>query len=79
MSLSQSLIPFDPLFPDEAEAALCVFKSLKIVDLPGRPTFGQCAGPWVFNFIKAIFGAYVRENAALLREFGKKAGAPPRC
>lgn len=66
----RSLIPFDPLFPDEAEAALAVFKSLRVVDLPGRPTFGECAEEWVFEFVRAIFGAYDRENAVqLITEF----------
>jgi phage terminase large subunit-like protein len=54
----RSLIPFDPLFPDEAEAALAVFKSLKIVDVPGHPTFGEACEQWVFDFVAAIFGAY---------------------
>nr|GFA33334.1 hypothetical protein [Tanacetum cinerariifolium] len=38
----QSLIPFPPLFRNEAEEALDLFKSLKVVDVPGQPTFGEC-------------------------------------
>lgn len=54
----RSLIPLDPLFPDEAEAALAVFRSLRIVDVPGMPTFGEACEPFVFDFVAAIFGAY---------------------
>lgn len=66
----ESLIPFDPLFPEEADAALDVFKSLKIVDAPGSPTFGEACEGWVFDFVKAIFGAYDHESAKRnIREF----------
>lgn len=53
----KSLIPFPPLFADEAEYALGVFKALRVPDLPGKPTFGECCAPWVFDFVAAIFGA----------------------
>src|SRR6478735_3744181 len=53
----QSLIPFAPLYPTEADAALAVFKSLRICDLPGKPTFGEVSEQWVFDFVAAIFGA----------------------
>ena len=43
----RSLIPFDPLYPDEALAALAVFKSLRIVDVPGQPTFGEACDAWL--------------------------------
>jgi len=66
----QSLVPCDPLFPDQAEAALSVFKSLRIVDVPGMPTFGQACEPWVFDFVSAIFGAYDADaGKQLIREF----------
>ncbi|SDC30621.1 Phage terminase-like protein, large subunit, contains N-terminal HTH domain [Sphingomonas sp. YR710] len=66
----RSLVPCDPLFPNEAEAALAVFKSLRIVDLPGMPTFGEACDEWVFEFVAVIFGAYDSEAARrLITEF----------
>lgn len=58
IAAGESLIPFAPLFPDEAAAALGVFDTLTIVDMPGRPTMGETARPWVRDFVAAIFGAY---------------------
>lgn len=65
----RSLIPA-PLFADEAAEALAVFKSLRIVDAPGQPTFGEACECWVFDFVAAIFGAYdANEGRRLIREF----------
>lgn len=65
----ESIIP-DPIFPAEAERALAIFKELRVVDLPGKPTFGECCDPEVFRFVGAIFGAYDAETGnQLIREF----------
>lgn len=66
----ETLIPFPPLYPAEASAALEVFKSLRIVDAAGSPTFGEACEQWVFDFVAAIFGAYDPESGKrLIREF----------
>lgn len=53
----ESIIP-PPIFPEEAERALSVFKQLKIVDAPGSPTFGEACAQWVFDLVASVFGAY---------------------
>lgn len=65
----RSIIP-PPIFASEAGRALAIFKELRVVDLPGRPTFGECADEWVFDFVSAVFGAYDSETGQqLIREF----------
>jgi phage terminase large subunit-like protein len=64
----RSIIPA-PIFHDQAQEALRVFKQLRIVDAPGSPTFGEACEQWVFDFVAAIFGAYDAENGRrLIRE-----------
>lgn len=66
----ESIIP-PPIYPEEAERALAIFKELRVVDLAGQPTFGECSEQWVFNFVAAIFGAYDAETGEqLIREYG---------
>jgi phage terminase large subunit-like protein len=65
-----SIIP-TPIFADQAEYALGIFKELRVSDLPGKPTFGECSEQWVFDFVKAIFGGYEAETGKqLIREYG---------
>ena len=54
----QSLIPCDPLFPEEAAGALRAFRALQIVDAIDQPTFGEAGDQWVLEFVAVIFGAY---------------------
>lgn len=58
----ESLIPFEPLFPDSAAAALSVLHLLKIVDAPGSPTIGESCEQWTDDLAGAIFGAYNEET-----------------
>jgi phage terminase large subunit-like protein len=66
----ESLIPFPPLFPQEAEARLAVFRELVVADVAGTPTMGQICRPWILDFVGAIFGAYDAEaGRRLITEF----------
>lgn len=69
LKAGKSIIP-PPIFKDTAEQALVIFKQLRVVDLPGKPTFGECSEQWVFDFVAAIFGAYDADTGKqLIREF----------
>lgn len=61
----QSIIP-PPIFQEQAEQALAIFKALKIVDAPGSPTFGESCAEWVFDLVKSIFGAYDQDSGRRL-------------
>jgi phage terminase large subunit-like protein len=61
----ESIIPA-PIFPEQAEHALAIFKELKIVDAPGSPTFGESCAEWVFDLVRCIFGAYDAESGRRL-------------
>ncbi|WP_250467640.1 terminase large subunit [Caballeronia sp. GAFFF2] len=65
LKTGRSIIP-PPIFPEQAEQALAVFKELKIVDAPGSPTFGESCAPWVFDLVASIFGAYDAESGRRL-------------
>jgi phage terminase large subunit-like protein len=64
-----SIIP-PPIFPDQAEEALAIFKSLRIVDAPGSPTMGEACAEWVFDIVRSIFGSYdAKSGRRLIREW----------
>jgi phage terminase large subunit-like protein len=66
----ESLIPFAPLFDEEAKAALDVFSQLKVVDAPGSPTMGEACRPWIIDFVSHVFGAYEPDTGRrLITEF----------
>ena len=64
-----SIIP-PPIFPDQAEEAMEIFDSLRIVDAPGSPTMEEACAPWVFDIVRSIFGAYdAVSGRRLIREW----------
>jgi phage terminase large subunit-like protein len=75
----ESLIPFDPLFPAQAEAALKVFRELCVVDVPGvdrgngiiaPPNMGEISRKWLVDFVAAVFGSYDADSGRrLISEF----------
>lgn len=66
----RSLIPDLPLFEKVADKALAVFKRLRIPDMIGKPTFGETAEPWVFDFVRAVFGSFNPETKVrMIKEF----------
>lgn len=66
----ESLIPFPPLFPDEAAASLSVFSALRMVDVLGSPLLGEIARPWVADFVSCLFGSYDSDTGRrLIQEY----------
>lgn len=68
--VGESLVPCAPLFADEAEAGLDVFRSLRIKDVAGQPRAGEVCRPWLTDFVGAVFGAYDPDaERQMIREF----------
>ncbi|MGD5515305.1 hypothetical protein QUS72_22555, partial [Xanthomonas citri pv. citri] len=68
----QSLVTFDALFPAEAEAALSIFRDLRIIDVPGRPTIEECCLPWVYDLPRALFGSFDAEGISGADNLGRR-------
>lgn len=65
-----SLIPGLPLDAHRADRALRIFKQLRVPDIKGRPTHGEICEQWVFDVVRAVFGAFDAEmNARMIREY----------
>jgi phage terminase large subunit-like protein len=66
----ESLIPFLPMFPDQAEEGLRIFGELRAVDVAdGSLTLGQISRRWILDLVAAIFGSYDPETGRrLIRE-----------
>lgn len=66
----ESLVPCAPLFPEQVEKWLPIFRGLRIIDAPGSPMMGEACRPWFFDFVSAIIGAYDAESGRrLISEF----------
>ncbi len=58
----QSLIAFEPLFPENAVEALEIFDSLRMVDAAGSPYMSEVSRQWLRDFVAHIFGSYETET-----------------
>ena len=66
----RSLVPDLPLFRDEADAAVRVFKRLRVPDVAGTPMLGDICGPWIIPIVEAVFGSYDLEaGGRMIQEF----------
>ncbi len=65
-----SIIPQLPVDERRADRALRLFKCLVVPDIEGTPTYGDVCAVWVFDFVRAIFGAFdPATKARVIREF----------
>lgn len=62
----KGLVPCPPLFPEEAAAGLQVMDALRVVDMPGGPTFGEVSRPWIRDWAASVFGAYDADSGERL-------------
>lgn len=66
----KSIIPTLPLDQARADRALRLFKQLVVPDIPGTPTYGEVCDDFVFELVRAVFGAFEPDTAArIIREY----------
>ena len=64
-----SLIPELPLNEERADRALRIFKNMKVPDIEGNPTYGEICEGFVFEFVRAVFGAFDEDGRRRIIEF----------
>lgn len=57
LAAGTSLVPDLPLDRALADQAATLFDRLSLPDVPGQPTFGEAAGDWFRDIVRAIFGS----------------------
>jgi phage terminase large subunit-like protein len=66
----RSIIPDLPLDEARADRALRLFKQLRVPDIPGTPSYGEVCDQFVFDLVRAIFGAFDPDTARrIIREY----------
>lgn len=66
----ETLITSPVLFPAEAAAALEMFDSLRLVDVPGAPTLARAAPRWARDLAGVLFGSLDPETGRrLIRDY----------
>jgi phage terminase large subunit-like protein len=66
----RSIIPDLPLDESRADRALRLFKQMRMPDIPGTPTYGEACAPFIFDLVRAIFGAFDSQtNRRMIREY----------
>lgn len=66
----QPLVPDLPLFREEADRALRIFKRLRLPDVIGTPTMAEACGEWFYPIVSALFGSYDPvSNRRMIQEF----------
>jgi phage terminase large subunit-like protein len=66
----RSIIPALPLDDSRADRALRLFKQMRVHDIPGTPTYGEVCADFIFDLVRAIFGAFDEEtNKRMIREY----------
>ena len=64
------LVPDLPLFREEADRALRVFKRLRLPDVIGKPTMAEASGEWFQAIVAALFGSYDPvSNRRMIQEY----------
>lgn len=64
------LVPDLPLFDEQAQKGLRVFKRLRVPDISGTPTLGEACGPWYLPLVAALCGSLDPETQRrMIQEF----------
>jgi len=57
MKSDGGMVPALPLFKAKADRAVKVFDNLRVPDIAGQPSFGEAAGDWFRDIVRAVFGS----------------------
>ncbi len=66
----EQLVPELPLYADEADRAVRVFRRLRLPDVIDTPRIGEVCGDWICPIVASMFGSYnVDVNERMIQEY----------